>query len=333
MFNFKNLRKDATNYYLIIDIAMIVLVMVNLGWIIFDWVFTVPWVQMLLNWVYPPFVTFYGENVHENFYNYDLVFVSIFISEFIFGWGVAIYKKDYGSWWHYPFYHWYDLLGCIPIGSFRFLRVLRLISITVRLQRLGIIDLSNTALMLFLKRNYGIFVEEVSDRVVVNVLDGVQEEMQHGSPLQEQLIRDVLQPRHDVLAEELVARLEHSMQRLLVTHNDSVRSYVHRVIQQAMSHNPELRLVGTVPILGGMVNRQLDHAVGDIVANVVEQMVADLSSDTVHTMVENTLEAVLQDLLQPSGSRLNGLDVVNDVIELIKQQVQVQRWKAVEPPQ
>jgi len=330
MFNFKNLRKDATNYYLIIDIAMIVLVMLNLSWIIFDWVFAVPWVQMLLNWLYAPFVQFYGEHVHSNFYNYDLVFVSIFISEFVLGWCVAIYKKDYRSWWHYPFYHWYDLLGCIPIGSFRFLRVLRLISITVRLQRLGVIDLSNTALMLFLKRNYGIFVEEVSDRVVVNVLDGVQDEIQHGSPLQERLIRDVLQPRHNVLAEELVARAEQSTQRLLAVHSESVRDYVHKVIRQAMSHNPELQVVGAVPILGGMVNRQLDHAVGDIVANVVEQLVADLSSDTVHEMVENFLAALLEDLLKPSDSQLDGLQVVNEVIELIKQQVQVQRWKEAE---
>lgn len=330
MINLKNLRKDATNYYLIIDIAMIVLVMINLTWIIFDWVFAVPWVQDLLSWVYAPFVAFYGQHVHDNFYNYDLVFVSIFVTEFVFGWGVAIYKKTYSAWWHYPFFHWYDLLGCIPVGSFRFLRVLRLISITVRLQRLGVIDLSNTALMQFLKRNYGIFVEEVSDRVVVNVLSGVQEELQHDSPLQERLIRDVLQPRHDVLAEAIVTRAEQSVQRLLAQHSDSVRSYVHKVIQQAMQHNPELRLVAAVPILGSMVNRQLDHAVGDIVANVVEQIVADLSSDTVHAMTDNLLEALLEDLLKPSSNRLDGLQVANEVIELVKQQVQVQRWRGAE---
>jgi hypothetical protein len=47
-------------------------------------------------------------------------------------------------------------------------------------------------------------------------------------------------------------------------------------------------------------------------------------------MVENFLAALLEDLLKPSDSQLDGLQVVNEVIELIKQQVQVQRWKEAE---
>lgn len=331
MIKLKNLKQDATNYYLFIDLLMVGLVLINLSWIIFDWVFTVPWVQDLLTWVYGPFVVFYADQVHSNFYNYDLVFVSIFITEFVFGWCVAIFKRQYKSWWHYPIFHWYDLLGCIPVGSFRFLRVLRLISILVRLQRLGVIDLSNTAVFKFLKRYYGIFVEEVSDRVVVNVLNGVQDEIQHGNEFQDRLIKDVLQPRHAVLADEIVSRAEQTTQVLLAKHRDTVRDYIHGVIAQAMSHNPELKLVGHVPVLGGLVNRQLDHAVGDIVANVVEQMVQDLSSETVHGMVKNVTEEILNNLsTQPSTGSVDALAVANEVIELVKQQVQVQRWRELD---
>ena len=53
---------------------------------------------------------------------------------------MAIRKQTYPRWYFYPFLHWYDLLGCIPIGSFRMLRLLRLISLTIRLQKMGIID-------------------------------------------------------------------------------------------------------------------------------------------------------------------------------------------------
>lgn len=328
MIKLSKLKQDATPYYLIVDLVMVALVMINLGWIIFDWVYAVPWVQSLLEWVYPPFVAFYGEQVHPNFYNYDLIFVSIFISEFFLGWGLSIYKKLYARWWHYPFMHWYDLLGCIPVGSFRFLRVLRLVSILVRLQRLGVIDLRNTALFQFLGRYYNIFVEEVSDRVVVNVLEGVQEELKQGGPLQEQVVREVLQPRQGVLAEEIVARVEQSTQQLLSRHQHTVRNYVHGVIAEAMARNPELKLVSHVPLFGGLVNRQLDHAVGDIVANVVEQLVADLSSEHFGGLVANYVETVLEHSVElPGKTDLDAMELLNDVLELVKAQVQVQRWR------
>ncbi len=79
MIKLKNLRSDATNYYLFVDLAMVALVLINLSWIIFDWMFTVPWVQTLLGWVSASFVSFYAEQIHVNFYNYDLIFVSLFI--------------------------------------------------------------------------------------------------------------------------------------------------------------------------------------------------------------------------------------------------------------
>lgn len=331
MINLKNLRNDATNYYLAIDISMIVLVLVNLGWIIFDWLFTVPWVQLALNWVYPPFVEFYGKNIHENFYNYDLIFVAIFFTEFLFGWSIAIVRREYRAWWHYPFFHWYDLLGCIPVGTFRFLRVLRLVSIVVRLQRLGVLDVSDTAVYKFGKRYYDIFVEEVSDRVVVNVLDGVKDEISHGSMVQDRLVNDVLLPRKASLSQEIVSRVEVSTQELLGKHRHAVRDYIHGVITRAMKANPELKLVGYVPLLGGAVNKQLDHAVGNIVANVVEQIISDLGSDTVHNMVENYVDAILTNVMhQPTVSGLDIKSLSNDVIELLKDQVKVQRWREEE---
>lgn len=327
MIKLSKLRNDVTPYYLVVDVFMIWLVVINLGWIIFDWMFSVPLIQQGLSFISKDFVNFYASKIHPNFFNYDLLFVAVFLTEFFIGWGVSIVKKRYSAWWHYPFFHWYDILGCIPAGSFRFLRVLRVISLVIRLHRLGVMDLSNTAVYRFFYHYYSILVEEVSDRVVVNVLDGIKEEVAHGHSFQDRLIHDVLMPRNEVIVNEIVKRTESSSQRLLAMHQSTLRDYIAEVINQAMHANTEMKMINYVPIVGGLVNRQLDHAVGDIVANVVEQLIADLSSPHFYGLVQNYLLEIMHDLSDRKGSDYQSIEIIQAVIDLLKEQVKVQRWK------
>ncbi len=87
-------------------------------------------------------------------------------------WAVAIARGTYHRWFFYPFVHWYDLLGCIPVGSFRWLRILRVVSLMFRLQKMGVVDFRDTYIGRSVIKYYRILVEEVSDRVVINVLEG-----------------------------------------------------------------------------------------------------------------------------------------------------------------
>src|SRR5699024_12405934 len=95
----------------------------------------------------------------------DLCFVAVFAADVLFGWAVAIWQRTYYRWFFYPFLHWYDVLGCIPLSGFRWLRVLRLIALGVRLQRLEIIDVRNWRQYACLRHYYDIVVEDRSDRV------------------------------------------------------------------------------------------------------------------------------------------------------------------------
>src|SRR5690606_1072132 len=138
--------------------------------------------------------------IHENFIFYDLIFVSIFLAEFVLRWGYAIKASIYDRWYFYPFIHWYDLVGCIPVGSLRFLRILRVISIIYRLHQYKIIDVTQTRLYRFFNFYYEAFMEELSDRIVLKVLSGVLEEVRRGSPLFERIQQDILYPRLDMLS-------------------------------------------------------------------------------------------------------------------------------------
>ena len=218
----------------VIDLLMIALVILNLGLILFDWLFQVPPVQGFLAEMTPAFHAFYRDTIHSNFLFYDLCFVAVYLTEFVIRWIVAIARSTYHRWFFYPFAHWYDLLGCIPVGSFRWLRILRVVGLVMRLQRMGIIDLSQTWLGQTILKYYGIVVEEVSDRVVINVLSGAQREIGGGSPLLHRIETQVLAPRQDKLVSFIATRIAVLLFQLPLLHGH-LGFYLFQHIQQGIA--------------------------------------------------------------------------------------------------
>src|SRR5690554_8235954 len=103
--------------------------------------------------------------------------------------------------------HCYDLVGSIPNGGLRFLRLLRIISIMYRLHQYKIIDVTGSRLYQFVNFYYDAFMEELSDRIVLKVLSGVQDEVKRGSPLFERIQNDILFPRREMLSDWLSEKI------------------------------------------------------------------------------------------------------------------------------
>ncbi len=207
--NRENLKSSHQLIWFLIDFLMLGLLIINLSFIIWDSIYNFVAVQNLLKDYAPALQSAYHPPIHERFIFYDLIFVAIFLSEFVLRWGgYSIRAKVYDRWYFYPFIHWYDLVGCIPVGSLRFLRILRVISIIYRLHQYKIIDFTNTRLFRFVNFYYEAFMEELSDRIVLKVLSGVQEEVRRGgSPLFERIQQDILYPRRDMLSEWISERV------------------------------------------------------------------------------------------------------------------------------
>ncbi len=191
---------------------MLGLLMVNMAFIIWDSIYNFVAIQNTLKEVFPALQAAY-QPIHENFIFYDLLFVAVFLTEFFVRWVHAVKTYDYGRWYFYPFIHWYDLVGCIPIGGFRILRLLRLISIVHRLHRYGIIDVTQYRAYQFINFYYEAFMEELSDRIVLNVIGGIQSEAGRGSPLVNQIQQQVLYPRRQMITNWLSTRVDHALQQ------------------------------------------------------------------------------------------------------------------------
>ncbi len=315
---------------LLVDVVMLVLIISNLALIVFDWGFESPIVQDFFQQFAPSFYTFYNGTIHQNFFFVDLMFVSVFVLEIIIRWGMAIYRQTYHQWFFYPFVHWYDVLGCIPVSSFRSLRLLRIVSMIPKMQRLGLIDLRRTFLYRTFSKYGGIVVEELSDRVAIRILDAVKNEIRGGHPVLDQITKEVIQPQRERLIQSVTHRLQEATAKAYGTYQGDFREYVEEVIAEAVDRNQEIGTIASIPGVGPTMASLLERAISDIVFNVIDQMMADVAS-LENDKVINQITSISTDALLTSeyDQRLNKLtqSILLQSIDLIKEHVEVKQWK------
>jgi len=322
-------RTVSERLFLLWDLAIVALVSLNLVLIIADALFAVGPLADAFKAVWPSGHNWFETRIDENFITIDLVFVAIFATDVLAGWAVAIYQQRYYRWFFYPFARWYDVLGCVPVAGFRFLRVLRVLSIVMRLQRLGVIDIRNWAVYKTFMVYYDIVVEEISDRVVIKVLTGAQEELQSGGQeLSQKVVREVLQPRQQRLVASASTHIENAITSAYQDNREELQAYIANVVNRGVDNNVALKNLERVPMLGSFVSRALDEAISDTVNNVLDEAVAGLSSSDFDALVQNITDSVIARLLDDDIAQTSEVrDAVVEVLDLVKEQVAVQRWR------
>ncbi|MDY6814635.1 MAG: hypothetical protein SV598_01945 [Pseudomonadota bacterium] len=328
--NRENLKSSHQLIWFIIDFLMLGLLILNLAFIIWDFIYNFVAIQNLLKEHAPALQSAYHP-IHERFIFYDIIFVSIFLTEFFVRWGYAIKASVYDRWYFYPFIHWYDLVGCIPIGSLRFLRILRVISIIYRLHQYRIIDITSTKIYRFVNFYYDAFMEELSDRIVLKVLSGVQDEVRRGSPLFDRIQKDIVYPRRDMLSDWISQRVARAAQEGYVPNRGALRNYLEDRVDHALKHNLELSRLKYLPVVGSTIQETLEDAVGDIVANVIHQILEDLASSSNHAFIEDIVNVFLSTPDQVAADETRNqvlIDLIIEILDAIKGQVKVKHWRA-----
>ena len=323
-FSFSKLKSSHEGPWLIIDLVMLALLIINLIWLVFDGLFSTQAFTAMLTSLSPEIVPAYTP-VHNNFALYDLGFIIIFLSEFCIRWLAAIIRKIYMRWYFFPFIHWYDLVGCIPFGGARIFRFLRVFSILYRLQKYEIIDLRNTAVFRFVVFYYDVIVEELSDRIVVKVLSDAQKDIDAGSPLIENISQQVISSRLPILTQWLSSVMVHVGESIEHNeHGDSIRTHVQHSVGKAVRDNAQISTLTLVPILGRTIERTLEQSITDIVTQSLINLLKDVTPEKIDDFVEHGLGRF--------SSEDHMLDqevlfIINECLELVKQHVSQQRWK------
>lgn len=334
--NFSRIRNSREYGAFIVDIIMIILLVVNLSFIMFDWAFTNRWFQDLVAGLHTGFFEFYRDQIHPDFLMYDLVFVGIFLTEFVVRWGIAIKNQRYHRWFFYPFIHWYDILGLIPVGSMRFLRLLRIVGIMHRLHRLGVVDLTDNPVFDFFTRYSNILVDEVTDRVVLKVLHDMKSEVQEGAPLIDQIVEDVIRPQQEQLVDWLSWRVRKASGHSLDAYKDQINAYVDRRISYAVANNKEIARLEQIPLLGSYFTGTLEKAITEIVNNVIQGTIRDLASVDNRLFLREMSDVIFEDIVKDETDKhINRVisNILTQCLDIIIEKVKVQQWKQQETPE
>lgn len=324
-----NYNTRAEYILFMIDLFMLFLAIINLVWLAFDEVFHVAYVQAFLknNWL--GFYNFYKE-IHENFLFYDGFFALTFTIEFVGRWLYSMYSKRYSRWFLYPIIHFYDLIGCLPTGPLRLLRLFRVVILAYKLYKWNIVDFNRYPIVGFMMRYYNIAVEEISDRVAVRILTEVKLEFQRGDHIMDEIINKVFVPKKEDVLHTAAKHLQHSITIHYKENRKDFQKYMRSVVLHATQQNKEMETLEKIPMVGPYLKASLKEAIADIVFTVFDQIVKDFSNDK-DNHIPTMLVQTIMDFALVKRSNEEDISVaaqmLNDVLDIIITRISEKQWK------
>jgi hypothetical protein len=232
----------------------------------------------------------------------DLAFIAIFLLEFLIMWASAVRRLGSDQRVLYPLYHWYDLVSCIPLREFRFLRLLRVMAVYYRLIQSDIIPLRNHPLYLRVMKYRKILMEEISDQVSLNILSNIQEKTRLGTS--RELIRDTLHTHRNDLQQVVVERLQKLEMPTLQARKQEIAAFIAGTVYESIRESSDYRQLERIPVLSGFLPQLINAA-----------KVETLTTQS----IDNFQERLLQWLQTPEGQVLLGAvvqDLIDQVIEI-----------------
>ncbi|WP_250657598.1 ion transporter [Alkalimarinus coralli] len=324
-FSRDKLRASHEGIWFVMDFIMLGLLIINLILLLFDSLYMTDYFKATLDYISPSISESY-QPIHKNFILIDLAFVSVFFSEFCLRWIVAVRRKEYLRWYFFPFIHWYDLVGCIPLGATRIFRFLRIFSIIYRLHKYKIIDLTNSKIFKFITFYYDVFIEELSDRIVVKVLSDAQKDLRQGSPLLDEIADKVVATRRETLSLWVSTMLTHAGNSIEDEKSGvMIRDHVKDSVSKAVRENSEVSRLKLVPVLGSTIEQTLESAVSDIVIQSVIHLLKDMSPQKITYFMTHGITA---SQLEEKALNKEIIAILDECIELLKGHVSNQRWKS-----
>jgi hypothetical protein len=258
----------------------------------------------------------------DHFWILDLPFLILFWLEFLVRWGLALRHDTYARWFFFPIFNWYDVLGLVPLAYFRPFRLLRAVSMYMRLRRSELSGVGRDAISRTAEYFSNIITEEVSDRVFLRILAEFHEEISAGT--HSRITRATVEPRRREIERVVAGQI-----RQLLTDEATIerfRGLLRLHFENSVAH---ARALSSIPLPDAVLRPIVRHAGEAILDAGVETMVATLDSDEGRRAVEDLASAVLDDLFYGPGLvevETVAREIALHVIEHMQEVVRVKKW-------
>jgi hypothetical protein len=258
----------------------------------------------------------------DHFWILDLPFLALFWIEFVVRWIHALRSHTYARWFFFPIFNWYDVLGLIPVAVFRPFRLLRAVSMYMRLKRSELSsvgqDIFTRAVLYF----SNIITEEVSDRVAIRILSELREEIEDGTHTR--ITRSVVEPRKSEIEEILTAQIRQTLTD--ETTIERLRTLVQLNLANAVEESEALRAVP----LPNVILQPAVTAIGEVILDTtLETITGTIESPEGEAAVREVAGAVLDDVFYGPGlAHIESLvkEITLQVIDHMMDVVQVKKW-------
>lgn len=275
------------------------------------------------------FITFYKEHLHSVVITSEAWFIGFLITEFLVRWINAIIKKHHSRWFFFPFIHWYEILAIVP--QFRFLRLFRAGIIAYRLHELGYQIIPKS----WIKQGhfyYQVLMEELSDRVVISVIDGIKRELETSST-HKRIVHELVDHHRQLFAITLAEILQENLAHELNIQHDQISKSVGQIVNKAIEDTPELRqLLRLIPLVGGRIEQQIQSIGQRLGENISSGLLQPFSQTAAHPFSPNyELIAKRVSEINIENKSLEKLveSIVFESLQAIRDQVKIKQWQEI----
>lgn len=274
----------------------------------------------------------YRQHIHPMILNLDEWFTLFLIGELLVRWGISIIYNHHRRWFFFPFVHWYEILACLP--SFRALRLLRAVAIGYRLYQLGYNVVPKSWLKTALYY-YSMIMEELTDRIVLTVLDGVERELKSAAP-HHNLVQDLVDQHRQMISNAVAEVLQNNLANALQQQRQTIVDNVGQIVSRSITQTPELHsLLRLIPVIGVRIEQQIQtigqHLGENITQGLLDPFIQSNSSNQLANPALNTSANYIGQIKidTPELEKLVE-SMVYSSIESIRTQVKVQHWRKLE---
>lgn len=278
-------------------------------------------------------LNFYRTHLHPWVVTTEAWFIIFLIAELIIRWGIAIVQRHHQRWFFFPFIHWYEVLAIIP--HLRFLRLFRAGIIAYRLHEMGY-KVVPTSLQKKGQFYYSVVMEELSDRIVINVLDGIKNELETSSS-HKIIIHDLVEHHRTLFATALADILQDTLSTELQAQRHLIAQNVGSIVNQAIEDTPELtQLLRLIPLVGSRIEQQIQSIGQRLGENITQGLIDPFTPNTPQN--KNNLNSG-QNIYQHIAHKISTLELednphleklvesaVFESLAAIRKQVQVKQW-------
>lgn len=192
-----------------------------------------------------------------------------------------------------------------------------------------ILDLQKIYLVKKIIKIVNIVIEEVSDRVVLNILRGVRTDFAEGRPISKAIMSDVVEPQKDKVIDLFFTKFADVSTDTYNEYKDDLREYIQQKARNAVKNNRELAKLTAVPVIGSSIRGVIEKSVANTAYETVSGVIADIASEKGAEVLKNITSKISDMVFKDMEEQLGEIvkNVVVSSLDLIEKETNVKQWR------